>query len=235
MAGFGAFGKMPALGDFFRLGAPPGFVKPWDAWLQDGIVASRSIMGDRWQASYLTAPVWRFSLGAGVAGPAVTVGVLMPSVDRVGRQFPLTLMAAISETASAMRVHLKAVSQFELLEEIALDTLDDAMNRDALAERLQAVPPVVVGSGAGFDIVCKNGCVAMTATFASSDAPASVMDMIGELTQDGLERACVWSAILAGETRLLITDGLPRAGQMAALFDLDAPQWRADAQEGART
>ena len=75
----------------------------------------------------------------------------------------------------------------------------------------------------------------MTATFASSDAPASVMDMIGELTQDGLERACVWSAILAGETRLLITDGLPRAGQMAALFDLDAPQWRADAQEGART
>ena len=34
MAGFGAFGKMPALGDFFRLGVAPDVVPPWDAWLR---------------------------------------------------------------------------------------------------------------------------------------------------------------------------------------------------------
>ncbi len=28
--GFGAFGKMPSVGDFFRIGVPPGFVASWD-------------------------------------------------------------------------------------------------------------------------------------------------------------------------------------------------------------
>jgi type VI secretion system protein ImpM len=33
-AAFGAFGKMPSLGDFFRFGLPADFVSAWDDWLQ---------------------------------------------------------------------------------------------------------------------------------------------------------------------------------------------------------
>lgn len=234
MAGFGAYGKMPSLGDFFRLGAPPLFVEPWDSWLQEGIVALRGILGDRWQACYLSAPVWRFSLGAGVAGPDVTIGVLMPSVDRVGRQFPLTLLAPVSETRSALRTHLAAGPQFELLEEIALDTLDDTMTREILAERLQSVPPVAVGSEAKINVARSDGFLALSATHASSAASVCITEMVSELALEGFDRPCIWTAVLEGGIRLVISEGLPRSRQMVALFDMDAPQWQAEEPQGAQ-
>jgi type VI secretion system ImpM family protein len=99
MAGeFAAFGKIPALGDFFRLNPPPGFVPVWDSWLQAGLLAAHAQLGDRWDACYMSAPIWRFSLAAGLAGPAPLLGVMMPSVDRVGRQFPLTLVVPVPTT-----------------------------------------------------------------------------------------------------------------------------------------
>ena len=50
----------------------------------------------------MMAPIWRFALAPGVAGPLPMLGVMMPSVDRVGRQFPLTLAAPMAE-ASPLR------------------------------------------------------------------------------------------------------------------------------------
>jgi len=87
----GLFGKLPARGDFVRLGLPGGFVAPWDAWLRTVIPASRERLGPDWLPAWLEAPVWRFSLAAGLCGADAVVGVLLPSVDRVGRYFPLTL------------------------------------------------------------------------------------------------------------------------------------------------
>ena len=130
MAGFGAYGKMPGLGDFFRLDTPPGFVSVWDDWLQNGLKAARLSLGADWQESYMSAPIWRFWLGAGLAGRASVVGVMMPSVDRVGRMFPLTLMAQTDPEGASDE------GLFESLEEVALAALDDNMTRDALADRL---------------------------------------------------------------------------------------------------
>ena len=87
----GVFGKLPALGDFLLRGLPAGFADPWHAWLADGLVACRDLMGDGWLAAYLEAPVWRFALAGGTCGPAPVTGVLMPSVDAAGRYFFLTL------------------------------------------------------------------------------------------------------------------------------------------------
>lgn len=42
---------------------------------------------------YLTSPVWRFAIAPGVLGPEGLGGVMMPSVDRVGRYFPLIIGA----------------------------------------------------------------------------------------------------------------------------------------------
>ena len=43
MSTFGAYGKMPSLGDFFRINASRGFVEPWDIWLQTGMQEARRI------------------------------------------------------------------------------------------------------------------------------------------------------------------------------------------------
>jgi type VI secretion system protein ImpM len=89
----GLFGKLPARGDFVRIGLPGSFIEPWDAWLQRGIDAARRTMGERWLPAWLEAPVWRFALPPGACGQEAVLGLMIPSVDRVGRYFPLTMAA----------------------------------------------------------------------------------------------------------------------------------------------
>lgn len=91
IAGF--FGKLPARGDFVRSGLPRDFADPWDAWIAAAIAGSRASMGDDWLPAFLEAPVWRFALPAGLCGERAALGVMLPSVDRAGRYFPLTLAA----------------------------------------------------------------------------------------------------------------------------------------------
>lgn len=87
----GFYGKIPARGDFVRDGLPRDFVDPWDAWLQRRMADSREALGQDWLPAWLEAPVWRFRLQPGICGACAVSGVLMPSVDRAGRHFPLTL------------------------------------------------------------------------------------------------------------------------------------------------
>jgi type VI secretion system protein ImpM len=87
------FGKLPSKRDFVAINAPRKFLTVWENWVQAGIAASREQLGKDWQVAYLSAPIWRFWLGAEIGG-AETVGALMPSVDGIGRYFPLTVFAA---------------------------------------------------------------------------------------------------------------------------------------------
>ncbi len=92
----GFYGKLPTHGDFLRRRVSDAFVSSWDAWLQAGMTASRGALGDRWLDVYLTSPAWRFVCAAGACGPAPVAGVLVPSIDRVGRYFPLTVVARLA-------------------------------------------------------------------------------------------------------------------------------------------
>jgi type VI secretion system protein ImpM len=49
----------------------------------------------------MEAPVWRFALAPGLCGAAGVVGVMLPSVDRAGRYFPLTFATLPSPELSA--------------------------------------------------------------------------------------------------------------------------------------
>src|SRR4030095_14353699 len=90
----GLFGKLPSHGDFLRRRVPDAFVLAWDAWLQLSIAASRELLGERWLDVFLTSPAWRFSFSAGICGPAPIAGLMVPSVDRVGRDFSITVAGA---------------------------------------------------------------------------------------------------------------------------------------------
>jgi type VI secretion system protein ImpM len=89
----GFYGKLPARGDFVRAGLPRDFTDPWDDWLQSVIAGSRTLMGDAWLPAFLEAPVWRFTLPRGMCGAQAVLGLMLPSVDRAGRYFPLTFAA----------------------------------------------------------------------------------------------------------------------------------------------
>jgi type VI secretion system protein ImpM len=216
--GFGAFGKMPATGDFFRLNAPPGFVAPWDGWIQRAMLRARAASGGDWEAHYMSAPIWRFSLSPGLAGRQKIIGVLMPSVDRVGRRFPLTLMAALPTPGPVTLDHFCEEALFVRLEDLALAALDDAMTRERLAAELAAVPPprlrtVAPLRSAGDTLILTQASGAMLA------------DLAAALVAARIARPSLWSAVVDDMPRLMICDGLPEGHDMQGLFNLNASVW----------
>jgi len=131
----GLFGKLPARGDFIQLGLPGSFVRPWDGWLQQVVAGSRTRMGEAWLAAYLESPVWRFALPAGMCGAGAVLGLLMPSVDRVGRYFPLTLAAVFPPGAEALTADL-AACWLDACEDAGRAALDDDVPPDQVAAQV---------------------------------------------------------------------------------------------------
>jgi type VI secretion system protein ImpM len=130
-ARLGFYGKLPAKGDFLGRRLPRSFVDPWDAWLQDAVGQSREAMGEAWLDSYLTSPLWRFLLGPDLCGPDTVAGVMMPSVDRVGRYFPLVLAVPVPECRTPVGLALGNEEWFAQAEELALSALDEGADFDA--------------------------------------------------------------------------------------------------------
>jgi type VI secretion system protein ImpM len=221
MAGsFGAFGKIPALGDFFRLNVTQDFVSAWDDWLQHALVAARTRLGADWQDRYMSAPIWRFSLSPGLAGREAVIGVMMPSVDRVGRQFPLTLVSAVP-TYAPLRTLALQDTVFAALEDIALDALDDDATQERIGKALEAL---VLAPALPYSTIQTRGSGYMV---SSPAAEALLADLALRL---GPNPASVCSAALAGSAWLLAGHSLPDASQTAALFDLSAPMWSEGSQ-----
>ncbi|MCB1363029.1 MAG: type VI secretion system-associated protein TagF [Rhodobacteraceae bacterium] len=217
--GFGAFGKMPSVGDFFRLNPPPGFVSPWDGWLQRAILAAQQALGQDWDAHYMSAPIWRFALSPGQAGPRKALGVLMPSVDRVGRRFPLTLMAALPTPGPAPLDHFCETALFERLEEIALAALEDTMTQEGLGRELAALRvPEFRGSPP-----LRQAGASLILTQAGADG--ILPDLAAGLLANRMASPSVWSAVVGDVPRLMICDGLPEGGDRLGLFHLGAPVW----------
>ncbi len=138
----GWFGKLPALGDFASRRLDPAFIQAWDDWLGVGLAALKR--EPDWPAAYLASPSWRFLLAAGVLpgapGRSAWAGVLMPSVDRVGRYFPLTLALPLpalpADAASAGSVW----QWLRRLDDTAAGALQEDWSIEVLERALQQLP-----------------------------------------------------------------------------------------------
>jgi type VI secretion system protein ImpM len=129
----GFVGKIPARGDFVRIGLTRDFADPWDDWQSAVIAQSRSIMGRTWLDAYLEMPVWRFILPPGFCGFRAVVGLIMPSMDKVGRYFPLTFAALVEDGTPEPDEWVGWLDAVEDLGRLALD-------EDAPPERLTPPP-----------------------------------------------------------------------------------------------
>lgn len=85
----GFFGKLPARGDFVGAGLSPELVSAWHGWMAMRLAESREQLQDDWKTLWLVAPVWRFALPPLHCGARAVTGLFLPSVDKVGRYFPL--------------------------------------------------------------------------------------------------------------------------------------------------
>jgi type VI secretion system protein ImpM len=137
----GWFGKMPALGDFASRRLPEAWIDGWDGWLQHELVHSREQLGEEaWLALYMVAPVRRFWLASGLLAPGAWIGVLMPSVDSVGRQFPFTLAAPLREGQDHLVDALASADWFDAADALARRVLDPAFDVGALERAMVDLP-----------------------------------------------------------------------------------------------
>lgn len=120
------FGKLPSHGDFIARGLDAEARAAWDAWLSDGLAGARAALGEGFDAAYEAAPPWRFVLGPGALGDSWRAGAMTPSVDAVGRRFPVVMAVdgLTAEEAAGRGAGLAAA-------------MDDAI-RDAFAQGLTA-------------------------------------------------------------------------------------------------
>lgn len=132
----GWYGKIPSLGDFASRRLPQSFVERWDDWLQRGMTASQAALGDAWLSTYLSAPIWRFLLLPGICDNRLWAGTLMPSVDKVGRYFPLTLVTPLLANASNFAAITSATAWYAELEKISLTMLDVNATAEYLEQSL---------------------------------------------------------------------------------------------------
>lgn len=132
----GFIGKIPSQGDFVHRRLPWEFIDAWDAWMQDSIGATRERLGENWLDYYLVAPVWRFLLTAGSCDNNAWLGLWFPSVDRVGRHFPMTIAVPLPAQRAHPALLLKLEDWLAGLEETALAALDPRMSLEQLDSNL---------------------------------------------------------------------------------------------------
>ncbi len=137
----GFYGKLPVIGDFVSRRLPNEFISSWDGWLQSAIAASREELGDDWLNSYLTSPIWRFLLSPGLCGNQAVAGIIMPSVDRVGRYYPLTVALLFEQSLQLPFLFSAGNTWFEQLEDAALTGLEGSLDLDAFDQLIQAILP----------------------------------------------------------------------------------------------
>ena len=226
----GLFGKLPSKRDFVAVNAPRRFLNVWENWVQAGLASSREQLGTGWREAYLSAPIWRFWLGAEIGG-AATVGALMASVDGIGRYFPLTVFAAAPDGMIIDPPTIDPMDEwFGSIETSMLGVLDttDPDSPAAFAERLPApaarprpetpAPPLHPAKG-------------MAVWLAPGEDVTDVFSSLGrrDLDQVNAGRSYFWT-IGGPDFRSQVVDcaGLPDASAFAGLLT-----GRFDAREDA--
>lgn len=92
----GFFGKIPSHGDFISDGLERELISIFDDWMRSGLHACAEMFSGRWPAIFSSSPPIRFIVERGIWGNCAYVGVLVPSADRVGRKYPLAIIAQLN-------------------------------------------------------------------------------------------------------------------------------------------
>lgn len=211
----GFYGKLPARGDFVGRRLARSFVDVWDSWLQESILTSRSELGDRWLGLYLSSPIWRFALSALACGPEAVAGVMIPSVDSVGRYFPLMVGCALSADIDLASLVTGSDDWYAAVEARTLSTLEEGFALDSLEEPLPTEPSQTGAGAPGEDVIAVPGWL----------FPAAPEDRLSWAALDSLRRArpplSIWWT--DGSEHVapcsLISAGLPQPRAFASMLD----------------
>ena len=222
----GLYGKLPAFGDFVTRNLQHEFIKKWDEWLQVSLAHSRQELGSKWLESYLAAPIWRFVVGPGILGSNAWVGVVAPSVDKVGRYFPLTLVFPISADVDIVETYLGNNEWFQSMEVLARDALRPDLDFSEFEMKLgECAPPVCeIDIGIGENTIPTLQSIFISTFFCMPlyEGFENCIPQIRKMISESLQPISLWGAKYGDdhEHMLSVTDQLPEKERFCALLDL---------------
>ena len=228
----GFYGKLPSHGDFVRRRVSDAFVTIWDAWLQECISASRRALGEEWLDVYLTSPAWRFAFAPGACGSSVVVGVMAPSVDRVGRYFPLTIAAELPDTIGPIAAATSGAAFFGSAERLLIETLAaEPLDFDRFDRQAEALDAALACIGDAASLTLEDASAAILADAggvrwqvplgAPAQIGATFEQLIACRLQSLYQPLVMWwtegSSIV--QPSCLLGRGLPHPDSFSALLD----------------
>jgi len=224
----GLFGKTPQQADFVSHYLPDEFTEYWHNWLQSSISVSREQLGESWLDYYLTSPVWRYAIMPNAITSQAITGVFVPSVDEVGRYFPLTI--AHIGPQQPWSAYLHGNDWYNTLQDAALCALDENTSYSQLIGHFEAL------RAPEFPQMPDYKTQSATHTFAHNQVVIKPTDKTStELALSLLTNA--YTRLLGNyslwwtegseyvEPCLVLSANLPDPGQFSAMLDGNWQQW----------
>ncbi|BFI96598.1 MAG: hypothetical protein RSP_21080 [Rhodanobacter sp.] len=217
--GVGFFGKLPGTGDFVQRRLPASFVDVWDRHFEQAVSASRARLGDDWTQAWHDAAVWRFVLAPGICGDSAWAGVTGAATDRVGRCFPMTIVAPLADPA-AVAAALRNDAWFAAAERVHREGQASGEGVDAFDARSAALSDPLVPVAAASAAPLPDG------------RQAGLWRLPLALKADTDMLCSLWAALPAGHAlwwtlgaprmpaSVLVTRGLPEPSAHAGMLDV---------------
>ncbi len=137
----GVYGKLPTHADFVTHNIESCVTEPLYDWIQRRTYEAREEMGKaEWLSAYLVSSPWRFVIPISENNRRLLLGVMIPSVDKVGRYFPLILAASIDDFDANVSwlFGLSGNSLYSFMEQAGISALQQRWDISTLCEYLRS-------------------------------------------------------------------------------------------------
>ncbi|MDE8602967.1 type VI secretion system-associated protein TagF [Marinomonas sp. RSW2] len=126
----GIYGKVPAHPDFISDTLHADISNELYDWAQTVMFHSREKMSEsKWLPAYLVSPIWRMVVPKNELRTHEWVGVMVPSVDALGRYFPLFIVFETEFKSLTVEWLFKECTDlFKVMEEVAMSALQQQLN-----------------------------------------------------------------------------------------------------------
>lgn len=223
----GLFGKLPAHGDFIYRDLPSHFINAWDAWLQGFIASSQQQLGDAWLDTYLTSPIWRFTISDGVLDGHSWMGIMLPSVDRVGRYFPFSIVTKAPATANPF-LSIQQHAWFETIEQSALTALSGQIQLEELVQEINKQPFPLTPTIQRYAPPVESAGTLVEFTGEVADPELAYPHLMDNFCRQTYSNYSLWSTALGSERinpSMFYTRGLPNFRSATSMLDGQWSQW----------
>ncbi|MGD0525749.1 MAG: type VI secretion system-associated protein TagF [Polyangiaceae bacterium] len=106
------FGKTPRMGDFLRVGSGGPAGEALEQWVEQGLGMAEARRNNYWPSAYAVGQTYAFVFRPprSTGSKEALVGVIKPSIDAVGRRFPLVVYSTALPRASVPWPHMLPIA-----------------------------------------------------------------------------------------------------------------------------